>query len=150
MMTTTGESWYGKLKNIGLFRHGALNHIFEGELNRNIAGGYHYEGIPNTPGRIVPGTEIFSDMNGVYQGKVTVYGVRKPTNGGESSFFPKSMSPQDVVDSINEAYGRRHRIWGNAYEGETLSGMRISMCLDKSEKIISAYPVYEGPEEGTF
>jgi hypothetical protein len=150
MMTMDGESWYGKLKNTGLFGPGALKHIFEGELNKGAAGGYHYEGIPNTPGRIIPGTETFPDRNSVYNGKVTVYGVRKPTNGGESSFFPKFMSPQDVVDSINEAYGRKRPIWGNAYEGETLLGMRISMCLDGSGKVISAYPVYEGPEDAIF
>ncbi len=149
-MTASEESWYGKLKNIGLFRPGALKHIFEGELNKGIARGYHYEGIPNTPGKIVPGTETFPDRNGVYQGRVTIYGVRKPKNGGESSFFPKSMSPQDVVDSINEAYGRRRLVWGNAYEGETLSGIKIALCLDKSGKIISAYPVYQGFEEGGF
>jgi hypothetical protein len=50
-MTTTEESWYGKLKNIGFFRPGALKHIFEGELNKGIARGYHYEGIPIFPGR---------------------------------------------------------------------------------------------------
>jgi len=60
------------------------------------------------------------------------------TKEGESSFFPKSMSPQDVVDSINEAYDSRRFIWGNTYEGETLLGMRISIRLDKAGKIISA------------
>jgi hypothetical protein len=57
-MSTTEESWYGKLKNIGLFRPGALKHI--------------------------------------------------------------------------------------------LSGMKIALCLDKSGKIISAYPVYQSSEEGIF
>jgi len=126
------DSKYEKLKDIEHFRYGALKHIFEGELNGGIAGGYHYEGIPNTPGRIVPGTETFPDRNGVYLGKVSVHGVRKPANRGDSSFFPKSMSPQDVVDSINEAYGRRRFTWGNTYLGETLSGMSISMCLDNT------------------
>src|SRR5260370_4674412 len=140
------DSRYEKIKNIERFRPGALKHIFEGELNKGIARGYHYEGIPNTPGKIVPRTETFPDRNGIYRAKVTVHGVRKPTNGGKSSFFPKSMSPQEIVDSINEAYESRRFIWGNTYEGKTLLGMRISMCLDKAEKIISAYPVYKGPE----
>ncbi len=139
------DNRYEKLKNIECFRPGALKHIFEGELNGGIASGYHYEGIPNTPGRIVLGTETFPDRYGIYLGKVTVHGVRKRTNGGKSSFFPKSMLPQEVVDSINEAYGSRRFIWGNIYEGETLLGMRISMCLDEAGKIISAYPVYIRP-----
>jgi hypothetical protein len=142
------DNRYEKLKNTEHFRPRTLKHIFEGELNGGLASGYHYEGLPNTSGRIIPGTETFPDRNGAYLGKVTVHGVRKPTNRGDSSFFPKSMLPQDVVDSINEAYGRRRFIWDNAYLGETLSGMRISMCLDNAGKIISAYPVYECPEEG--
>ena len=143
------DNRYEKLKNIEHFIPGALKHIFEGELNRGLASGYHYEDIPNTPGRIIPGTETFPDRNGVYRGKVTVHGIRKRANGGNSSFFPKSMSPQDIVDSINEAYRRRRFVWGNTYKGETLLGMSISIHLDTTGKIISAYPVYEGPEEGT-
>jgi hypothetical protein len=47
MMTTTGENWYGKLKNTWHLELRTLKHIFEGELNGGIASGYHYEGIPN-------------------------------------------------------------------------------------------------------
>jgi hypothetical protein len=32
MMTTIGENWYGKLKNMGLFGPNAVKHIFEGEV----------------------------------------------------------------------------------------------------------------------
>ena len=62
--------------------------------------------------------------------------------GGFSSFYPKSMSPQEVIGSINEAYRNRVYIRGNTYSGLTSSGMEIEMFLDKNGKIISAYPVY--------
>jgi RHS repeat-associated protein len=40
------------------YQSGALQHIFEGEVNSNgRAVGYHWEGLPNTPGEVVPGTE---------------------------------------------------------------------------------------------
>ena len=68
--------------------------------------------------------------------------IPKTANGGFSSFYPKSMSPQEVIGSINEAYRNRVYIRGNTYSGLTSSGMEIEMFLDKNGKIISAYPVY--------
>ena len=79
---------------------------------------------------------------GVYKAKVEVNCIPKTANGGFSSFYPKSMSPQEVIGSINEAYRNRVYIRGNTYSGLTSSGMEIEMFLDKNGKIISAYPVY--------
>ena len=79
---------------------------------------------------------------GVYKAQVEVNGIPKNANGGFSTFYLKSMSPQEVVDSINEAYQNRVYIRGNTYSGLTSSGMEIEMFLDKNEKIISAYLVY--------
>ena len=50
-------------------------------------------------------------------------GIPKTANGGFSTFYLKSMSPQEVVDSINEAYQNRVYIRGNTYSGLTSSGM---------------------------
>ena len=79
---------------------------------------------------------------GVYKAKVEVNGIPKTANGGFSSFYPKSMSQQEVIGSINKAYRNRVYIRGNTYSGLTSSGMEIEMFLDKNGKIISAYPVY--------
>ena len=62
-------------------------------------------------------------------------GIPKTANGGFSTFYLKSMSPQEVVDSINEAYQNRVYICGNIYSGLTSSGMEIEMFLDKNEKL---------------
>ena len=35
-------------------------------------------------------------------------------------------------------------LYGNIYEGESESGIVIQMFLDSNEKIISAFPIYEG------
>ncbi len=132
---------YDELRNTDNFKPSALRHIFEGELEGTHANGYHYEGVPNTPGSTVPGTETPYDEYGVYRAQVTVNGIFKTSNGGYSTFFSKLMPPQEVVDSINEAYNTRSHVLGNTYEGITLSGMKVRMYLDKMDKIMSAFPV---------
>ena len=57
--------------------------------------------------------------------------------------FSKDMSPQDVVNAINEAYENRIYLSGNKYTGMTKSGMQIEMFLDKNNKILSTYPLLE-------
>ena len=52
------------------------------------------------------------------------------------------MSPQEVVDIVNEAYETRvfDTDSRNVYEGISKNGMKIKMYLDSEKKIISAYP----------
>ncbi len=60
-----------------------------------------------------------------------------------STFFPKTWSPQDVVDAINEANNSRHfqRGSGNKYIGTSASyGIKIEIYLDRDGKIAAAYP----------
>lgn len=138
----SGDDWINGLNNTENFRPGSLQHIFEGDVNGTSAGGYHYEGIPNTGGEVIPGTETPPNQYGVYEGQITVNGVPKTANGGYSTFFPKSMTPQEVVDNINEAYDSRQFVTGNTYEGQTSSGMTIMMYLNQAGQIISAFPEY--------
>lgn len=134
-----------KLENLENFRPSAINHIFDGEINkRGSANGYHYEGINDSRGAVVEDTKSDLDTNGVYEAKVTVDGIEKSGNDGKSTFFPEYMSPQEVVDSINEAYDNREKIYGNRYQGESKNGTRVEMCLDRDDKIITAYPIYDG------
>src|SRR4051794_33262195 len=101
IMADSNQSRYDQLRNVGRFYPATLKHIAEGDLVGGAAGGYHFEGLPNTPGRIIPRTAYHPDKGGVYLAKITVYGVPKLANGGYSSFFPKHWSLQDVVDAIN-------------------------------------------------
>jgi len=132
-----------ELEHIEHFQDGALAHILEGELNRKgQAVGFHYEALPTANGEIVADSKTDEDHNGVYEAKVIISDVEKTSNGGKSSFFPIDWDTQDVVDAMNEAYDNRTFISGNTYEGITEEGIIIHMYLDKSDKIISAFPVY--------
>lgn len=152
------ESWYqnasefkmynlddlANLKHTENLTEKSMSHIFEGDINRKgRAGGYHYDMVEGTSGSIIEGTKspALNDA-GVYEAKVEVNGILKKANGGKSTFFPDHMSPQEVVDTINEAYETRvfDTNSRNKYEGISKNGMKITMYLDSEKKIISAFP----------
>lgn len=61
-----------------------------------------------------------------------------------STFFPKHWNPQQVVDSINEAFYNKKFVEGtkNTFRGQTAEGLKIEMYIDNvSGKIISAFPI---------
>ena len=134
-----------KLKNTGHFAKNTLEHIFDGTINsKGKATGYHYDGISDSKGSIIAGTESKPDEHGVYTAKVEVNGVKK---NGFSSFYPDDWTPQQVVDAINEAYDyatsskgiRDGDLW-IGYAGD----LEINMYLNNSKQITTAYPIYEG------
>nr|WP_245335140.1 EndoU domain-containing protein [Streptococcus oricebi] len=127
-----------QLEHTESFRENTVKHIFEGEVRRRQAKGYHYVNIEGTAGEAIPDTRV--DLgNGVYEVDVKVNGVIKHA---KSTIFPDTMSPQEVVDVINEAYNNREYIEGtrNTYSGTAKNGIKIDMFLDKNGKIISAFP----------
>ncbi|HWR06732.1 EndoU domain-containing protein [Sporomusa sp.] len=141
--TSTVVYEISKLGSTRNFRPGALEHILEGELTAGgRAVGFHYEGMPTAVGKVIPETVSKPNTFGVYKAQVDVGGVSKSGNAGASSFFPKEWTPQQVVNSINEAYANRSLIRGNTFRGVTESGMEIEMYLDKTGQIISAFPIY--------
>jgi len=142
---THSDQSIDELEDIENFRPHALEHILEGELNKQgQAVGFHYEGLASSKGEIVKGTATPPDENGVYEAEVMVEEVEKQSNHGTSTFYPKEWHAQDVVDAINEAYDSKEYIQGNTYAGMTEEGIVIQMYLDDENKIISAFPVYEG------
>lgn len=119
------------------FTESGIKHIFEGEVNhKGEAKGYHYEGIANTAGQIIPGTRTIPNAHGVYRGNVLINEVPKR---GFSTFFPQRWSPQQVVNSINQAYVNRRHVSGNRYYGYA-NGVKIEMFLNPNGKITSAFP----------
>ena len=141
--TSYGKSTLNSLKNTENFTDSAIEHIFEGQVNaRGKAVGYHYEGIEGTSGNVIPGTESSVNNIGVYKAQVEVNGIPKTANGGFSTFYSKNLSPQQVVDAINEAYSNCELKIGtrNTYQGITKNGMKIDMFLNQNGKIISAFP----------
>jgi hypothetical protein len=133
------------LKNTQNFNSSAVEHIFNGTAKRGVASGYHYEGITDSKGKVIEGSRSKEDSHGVYTGKVQVDGYDKSGNSGTSTFYPKSFSPQDVVDCINEAYANLKKVSGsdNTYRGKSKSGITVEMYLDDNKKIISAFPLKE-------
>lgn len=140
--TSYGKSSLIELKNTDNFMDSTIEHIFEGNVRRGKAGGYHYECIKDTAGNIVNGTEVLINDLGVYKAQVEVNGISKSGNGGYSTFFSKEMSPQDVIDSINEAYNNKVFVVGskNSYIGISNNGLEIEMYINNNGKIISAFP----------
>ena len=89
------------LKNTDNFSDSALEHIFDGTINRSgKATGYHYTMISDSKGKLIEGTRSENDEHGVFTGNVEVDGVAK---NNFSSFYPESWTPQEVVDAINSA-----------------------------------------------
>ncbi|MCR5627641.1 MAG: EndoU domain-containing protein [Lachnospiraceae bacterium] len=132
------------LQNTENFAWYAIDHIFNGEINDSgKAVGYHYDGISDSDGEIIEGSKTAPDENGVYTAKVRVAGVDKTSNKGYSSFYPEKMSPQDVVDAINEAYENKEDLGNGLYAGLTDDGIEIDMYLNSKGKIKTAYPVKE-------
>ena len=142
------------LEHTEIFEPNVINHIFNGEVKLSSAGrgrtrleatGYHTEVIKNSEGRIIPGTKSSPDQNGIYQGRVTVNGIRKRTNGGLSTFFPMHWSPQHVVNAINEAYETKISLnpSGSICIGTSQEGIKMKMRINPNGKIASVYPIME-------
>ena len=142
------------LEHTELFEPNLIKHIFNGEVKTASAGkgktrleatGYHTEVIKNAEGRIIPGTKSELNEKGVYQGRVTVNGIRQRTMGGMSTFFPEHWSPQHIVNAINEAYANKRLKTNtlNMYEGSSSEGVRIRMRVNANGKIVNVYPLME-------
>lgn len=91
---------------------------------------------------MIPGTENLLNDFGVYKAQVKVNNIPKTGNGGYSTFYAKDLSPQEVIDSINEDYANRIFVEEsrNSYVGVSKRGLIIEMYINKKGKIISAFP----------
>lgn len=131
------------LKNINNFLPNSINHIFIGTINKfGEAQGFHYDNISNSESYIIDGTKTKTNNYGVYKAKVIIEGQTKSDDNGYSTFFPNSMSPQDIINSINYAYNHRRHIASNIYIGKSQNNIQIEMYLTDDNKIISAFPKY--------
>ena len=124
------------------FLRSAIDHIFIGDVKYGAAGGYHYARVRGARGYILPSTREYLDGYGSYRAKVAVEGMPKDANMGYSTFFPDTMSPQEVIDAINEAYANRTPLPDSdgVSVGFAANGMEIIIFTGREEKIISAFP----------
>jgi ElaB/YqjD/DUF883 family membrane-anchored ribosome-binding protein len=125
------------------FEEGSLQHVFEGEINKNgkLVGIHTESSSAAPPSRIIPDKPNVGPDE-VYTGKVELYGQSKSTNLGKSTFFPKSWSKEKVVNEINSAF--KNKKWdskNNIWVGKSNSGVKIEMYLDpKTGKITAPRP----------
>ena len=121
------------VKHPEIFSENTLQHIFLG----NKTGGFHYEGLSDATSKVVQITKA-PDANGVYEAIVEIGGKKvKP-----STFFPKSWSPEKIVEAIEEVYFNPTGVdtIRKMYDG-VVDGVNIRLFLDEYGKIISAFPV---------
>ncbi|NFO48550.1 hypothetical protein FDB40_16940 [Clostridium botulinum] len=130
-----------KLKHIEIFADkNVIKHILEGEVNkRGKAVGFHMENIPTKKGEIIENTRSEVNEYDIYSAKVIINGVSKIA---KSTFFPTSMTPQQVVDAINEAYTNKITTPTNEFIGNTSYGFKIGMYLNNDGNITTAYPKF--------
>ena len=103
----------------------------------NKTGGFHYEGLSDATSKVVQIMKA-PDANGVYEAIVEIGGKTKKS---PSTFFPKSWSPEKIVEAIEEVYFNPTRIdkIKNAYDG-VVDGVNIRVFLDNAGEIVSAFP----------
>ncbi|MPZ87466.1 MAG: PrsW family intramembrane metalloprotease [Nitriliruptorales bacterium] len=126
-----------------------VNPLFRGWIDRRgrVLGLHHRGSIgSHMTARLVPGTQTAPDVNGVYQGTVT---LRDPDSGEwmhssvPSSFFPDHWSRAQVLREIRGAL-EVARFEGLRWEGMSPSGVRVKGQLDGDGTVRTAYPVWEG------
>lgn len=120
-------------------------HIFYGEINRRGKPvGFHYrpEGKDPRHARLVKRLDG-PNQEGVYVGRVA---IRQP--GSEiwleknSSIFPDSMTPQDVVQAILHAFRNGNTDDRGKFRGPSGRGFTIEGWTLRDGKINTAYPIY--------
>lgn len=117
----------------------AIRHILEGEINRRgKAVGFHMENMPTAKGIIIESTRSDLDINNIYEAKVVIDGVPKEA---KSTFFPINLTPQQIVNAINQAYSNMSQYRGAMMKGSTELGFDIGIYLDRNGKISTAFPI---------
>lgn len=120
-----------------------LHHIFEGEINRkNSPVGYHSRpgGVDAEGARIV---RIRDKPNqyGVYTATIA---IRDGSQWKEkfSSFFPDTMSADEVIDAVLNAYRKSSNPKSQPWRGPSGLGFSIEGYTSSRGGINTAFPIY--------
>ena len=124
-----------------------LHHVFEGEINRSgKPTGYH----SRPGGRDADGAKLVSirdkpNSAGVYTATIA---VRDGNQWKEkfSSFFPDSLSADEVTGAIVNAYNKSSNKKAAPWEGPSGLGFTIQGYTTSRGGINTAFPVYRGNE----
>ncbi len=140
------------MQNERIFSENALGVIFRGALvpQFNKGGGVHHyrvhgfryedpEVMREEEIRIIEDTRIPPDSRGVYIAKVVIKGRARSSQ--TSGFFPGSMTRDDIVRKISEAYENKELVEINQklFRGKA-GNLQIYMFLDEAGRVFDAYP----------
>lgn len=134
----SGKQWSSTSPEINLW------HVFEGEINRKgKPTGYHSRpgGVDAANARIVS-IKDKPNRAGVYTANIEV------RDGGQwkskfSSFFPDSMSKNDVIDAVIHAYSNSQNKKAQPWQGPSGLGFSIQGYTTSRGGINTAFPVYQ-------
>lgn len=122
-----------------------LHHIFEGEINRRGKPvGYHSRpGGVDADGAKIVNLRDRPNSAGVYTATIA---IRDGNQWKEkfSSFFPDSMSSDDVIDAVLNAYNKSSNKKKQPWQGPSGHGFTIQGYTTQRGGINTAFPVYRG------
>ncbi len=140
------------MQNEKIFSENALDTIFRGALvpQYKKGGGVHHYRVHGfryedtkvmreEEIRIIEDTRIPPDSRGVYVAKVIIKGRARSSQ--TSGFFPGSMTRDDILRTISEAYENKELVESNQrlFRGEA-GNLKIYMFLDEAGCVFDAYP----------
>ena len=130
-----------------------LEHVFEGQINRRgKPTGFHSRpgGTDPAGARVVRRISGPNDL-GVYIAEVEIRSGTSPSGANAagrwlrktSTFFPDSMSREEVVAAILHAWEERRDLGGDKFQGPSGEGFTIEGYTLDDGGINTAYPLYK-------
>ncbi len=134
---STSEKWSDTQPNVNQW------HIFDGEINRSGKPvGFH-----SRPGGQDPHNARIKSIRdkpnraGVYTANIEIKDGNQ-WKGKFSSFFPDSMSREDVLDAVLNAYNNSNNPKAQPFEGPSGLGFSIQGYTANKGGINTAFPIY--------
>lgn len=120
-----------------------LRHVFEGEINRKGKPvGYHSRpGGRDAANARIKSIKSKANRDGVYTANIEILDG-KQWKGKFSSFFPDSMSEDDVVKAILNAYNKSKNPKKQPWSGPSGHGFQIQGYTTSRGGINTAFPIF--------
>ena len=134
---SSGQKWSDTSPNINLL------HVFEGEINRKgKPTGYHSRPNGQDPSNArVASVKDKPNRYGVYTANIEVRDGNQ-WKSKFSSFFPDSLSRDEVIDVILHAYNNSNNKNSQPWEGPSGAGYRVQGYTSGQGGINTAFPIY--------
>ncbi len=134
---SSGQKWSDTSPNINLW------HVFEGEINRSGSPtGYHSRpGGQDAPNARIVRIQDRPNRQGVYTATIEVRDGNQ-WKSKFSTFFPDSLSRDEVIDIILHAYKNSKNKNEAPWEGPSGAGYQIRGYTSGKGGINTAFPVY--------